>query len=262
MSELKPMNYKENYEDLIPKGSFRISPSMIHKFTSKKYEWFNSQILGNEQFEDCTATVLGSLVHRIAEGFIKNRAVDRQELIDYAESFRSNDKVDVDYILSQWKPMGQALIDYLEAYGIPDRSEEAIAAEVLDEVYAGGTADAVLGDILIDFKTTSSLTTKDYIPLDYKQQLLTYAWIYRQKGIDINYIRIVWITNHTVGRVSEKTGKPMKDYPAKVEVVTEMITDDDMKFIEDYLKLIGETYWFYKTNPYLAYIIFGDYRLK
>ena len=35
-----------------------------------------------------------------------------------------------------------------------------------------------------------------------------------------------------------------------------------MRFIEDYLKLIGETYLKSKESPELTYLLFGDYRLK
>ena len=36
MQKLKPLDYKENYTDIVPEGSFRISPSMISKFSDKK----------------------------------------------------------------------------------------------------------------------------------------------------------------------------------------------------------------------------------
>ena len=159
--------------------------------------------------------------------------------------------------------MGQALIDYLRVFGVPDRSEDAIAVKLMDGVYVGGTADAVIGNTIIDFKTTSKLNVDDtYIPNNYKMQLLTYAYIYRKLGVDISSMRIVWVTNNIVGRISEKTGKPMKDYPARVVPVTQVITEDDMRFIEDYLKLIGETYLKSKESPELTYLLFGDYRLK
>ena len=81
-------------------------------------------------------------------------------------------------------------------------------------------------------------------------------------GVDINRIRIVWITNNIVGRVSEKTGKPLKDYPSQVIPVTQIITDEDMQFIEDYLRLIAETYLKGVEDPKLVYLLYSDYRLK
>ena len=265
---LKSLDYKENYETLIPEGNFRISPSMIAKFTDKKWEWYQSQVLGNTEFNGNTATVLGTCVHRCAEVFTKckteeERAFIRDEIPAYINSFKDNPEVDTNYCLEQWKPMGQALIDYLRVFGIPDRSEDAIAVKLMDGVYVGGTADAVIGNTIIDFKTTSKLNVDDtYIPNNYKMQLLAYAYIYRKLGVDISSMRLVWITNNVVGRISEKTGKPMKDYPARVVPVTQVITEDDMRFIEDYLKLIGETYLKSKESPELIYLLYGDYRLK
>lgn len=262
MTPLKPMNYQENYLDLLPEGSFRISPSSVAKFTEKKWEWYQENVLGNKIFEGSTSTVLGSCVHRIAESYIKTNAVDKDELYAYIDS-QSNPEIDKEYIKDQFIPMGQALIDYLRVFGIPDRSEEAIACKIVDNVYAAGTADAVIGDTLIDFKTTSKTSIDEtYMPNNYKWQLLTYAYIYRKMGVDINRIRIVWITNNIVGRVSEKTGKPLKDYPSQVIPVTQVITDEDMQFIEDYLRLIAETYLKGVEDPKLVYLLYSDYRLK
>ena len=116
--------------------------------------------------------------------------------------------------------------------------------------------------VLIDYKTTSNLNPPEEIPSYYRYQLLAYAYMYNKMGIPINRIRIVWITNNVVGRISEKTGKPMKDYPATVGVCTETITNEDLDFIESIFKLICETVEAYQANPSLAYLLFKDYRLK
>ncbi|MEE3693883.1 PD-(D/E)XK nuclease family protein [Campylobacter sp. CLAX-22107-21] len=268
MQKLKPLDYKENYTDIIPEDSFRISPSMISKFSDKKWEWYQSQVLGNTIFEGSTSTVLGTIIHRIAEVCTKfktneEREVLRTEIPNYIESFSNNPEINIAHIKEQYKPMGNALLDYLNIWGYPDRSEEAIAYKVCDGVYAAGTADAVIGNTLIDYKTTSNQSVSEYyMPQNYKVQLLAYAWIYRKLGVDIQNIRIIWITNNIVGRVSEKTGKPLKDYPSKVIPVTQVITNDDMEFIESYLKLIAETYLKAKECPELTYLLFSDYRLK
>ena len=257
------MNYQENYEGLLPEGAFRISPSSVAKFNDKKWEWYQENILGNKQFLGNTASVLGTCVHRVAESYIQLGKVDKSEIYAYIDSMKDNPDVDRDYVASQFGPMGEALIDYLRVFGIPERSEETIITELEGGVYVGGTADAVIGDTLIDFKTTSKTSIEEgYIPNNYKWQLLTYAYIYRKLGVDINRVRIVWITNNIVGRISEKTGKPLKDYPAQVIPCTHCITDEDMKFIEDYLKLIAETYLASKKYPELTYLLYSDYRLK
>lgn len=266
---LKPLDYQENYKDLIPEGNFRISPSSLYKFSKEKHNWFRSEILGERVFEANTSTILGTCVHRCAEVFTKfksneERSILHTELPEYINSFKHRIDLDVnlDYILEQYKPMGQALMDYLAITGIPEKSEDVIAAKLMDGVYVGGTADAVIGDILIDYKTTSKANPELIIPNHYKWQMLAYAWVYNKLGIPINTLRIIWITTNQVNRISEKTGKYLKDYPTQIIPVNYQITTEDMDFIEDYLKLIGETYLKYKQDPNLAYLLFSDYRLK
>jgi hypothetical protein len=118
------------------------------------------------------------------------------------------------------------------------------------------------GGVIVDYKTTSDKTPKNYIPMYYKYQLLAYAYIYNKMGIYVDRIRIIWVTRNDVGRISEKTGKPMKDYPSQAVEVTEQITETDLLFIESILKLISESAYTAIKHPELAYLIFKDYRLK
>lgn len=122
--------------------------------------------------------------------------------------------------------------------------------------------EATGSGVLIDYKTTSDKTPKNYIPMHYRYQLLTYAYIYNKMGIPVDRIRIIWVTRNETNRISEKTNKPMKDYPAQAVAVTEQITEQDLLFIESILKLISETVYMYKLYPQLAYMLFKDYRLK
>lgn len=188
-----------------------------------------------------------------------------------------NEDIDASIILEQWKPMGQGLINHLYAEGVPQRSEELVKAEVTmgklpdmitgpqgeDSYWVSGSCDAVLNDnMIIDYKTTSDKTPKDYIPMHYKYQLLAYAYIYNKMGIHVDRIRIIWVTRNDVGRISPKTGKPMKDYPTQSVAVTEQITETDLLFIESILKLISESAHAAIKHPELAYMLFKDYRLK
>jgi len=248
-------------ETILPEGAFKISPSMIEKFFSKPHEWFRSEVLGEETFAGNTASTLGTIVHFCAEEYTKTRTVDISEIDRYISEI-NNPEVDIEYVKSQYQPMAQALINNLITTGTPQRSEELISAEIMDGYHVAGSADAVIGDCLVDFKSTSRMTPPTEIPTYYRYQLLAYAYMYNKMGVPINRIRIKWITNNQVGRISEKTGKPMKDYPATVADSTETITNEDMNFIESILKLIAETVACYKANPNLAYILFKDYRLK
>ena len=258
--ELKPMNYKENDYGL-PEDILRISPSSIYEFTSRKWDWYRSQILKEELFTGNTASVLGSCIHRVAEVYIKKNTLDLDELTEYVNS-QTDPEIDKEYILSQIKPMANALIYFFNLYGKPTKSEEIVKYKLSDKVYLAGTYDALMGDILIDFKTTSRLNAPTEIPMNYKWQLLSYAYALRLNGVNVNKVRIVWITTHETNRISEKTGKPMKDYPSTVSMVTDVITDDDIRFIDEYLKLITETYEASLKYPELTYLLYSDYRLK
>ena len=281
---ITPLDYVSGHT-IIPEGAFGISPSNVNTFITKPHTWYREQVLGEKQFDQSTATVLGTIVHYCAEMYIKNKSVPKHDIYNYIRkncskvksSFLptdlednmntilwreiSSNTIDGFYILEQWKAMGQAIIDYLKTIPI-HRSEELISAEVMPHFYAAGSADAVSGTTLIDFKTTSDLTPKNYIPMNYKYQLLTYAWIYNKMKIPINRIRIVWITNNQVGRVSETTGKPLKDYPARAYEVNEEIDASDLDFIESILKLIAETVQASREYPQLTHCLFKDYRLK
>lgn len=234
---------------------------MIYKAIDKPHYWFRSEVLGEEQFTGNTSSMLGTIVHFCAEEFIKKQTVETSEIEAFISEI-TDTEIDVDYIRAQWKPMGQALIDYLTNAGLPQRSEELISHEIMPGYWVAGSADALQGDCLVDFKTTSKLTAPTDIPIYYLYQLLTYAYIYNKMGVPVNRIRIVWVTNNIVGRISDKTGKPMKDYPATVSTSTQTITNEDMDFIESILKLTAEKVAYYKANPETAYLLFNDYRLK
>lgn len=258
--DLKPMNYKENDYGL-PKDILRISPSSIYEFTSKKWDWYRSQVLKEDIFTGNTASILGTCIHRVAERYIKHQTIDLDELMNYVNS-QTDPEIDKEYILKQLEPMATALLNFFNTYGLPTKSEEIVKYKLSDKVYLAGTYDALVGDILIDFKTTSRLNAPTEIPINYKWQLLAYAYALRMNGVNVNKVRIVWITTNETNRISEKTGKPMKDYPSTVSMVTDMITDDDIRFIDEYLKLITETYEASLKYPKLTYLLYSDYRLK
>lgn len=262
MQEIKTRLDYVSGRTLLPEGAFGISPSNVNKFFDKPHEWYREQVLGEDGFDGNTSSTLGTIVHFCGEEFATKQTVDHEEIEKYLAKEAAKPDVDGHYIESQWKVMGQALIDYLRENGIPDRVEELVKWEVIPGYFASGSADAVHGTTLIDYKTTSNMTAPDKIPYYYKYQLLTYAYIYNQLGITIDRIRIVWITHNQTGRFSEKTGKPLKDYPTTVTAVTEMITQEDLDFIESLLKLVAESVDTVKQNPDLAYLVFKDYRLK
>ena len=275
----------------IPEGAFGISPSRLSTFFNKIHEWYYTELLAEKKFDGSTSSYLGTIVHFIAEEYTKKREVDKpqiykylyeqlvteadkarypapdftveEEAEDYLCEHTDPEHVDVQYIFNNYRPMGNALISYLRTRARPGRIEELISAEVLPGYYVCGSCDAVMGNSkVIDYKTTSALNAPTSIPYEYKLQLLCYAYIYKKMGLPINAISIIWITHNQVNRISETTGKPMKDYPTTVTDTTEYVGDEDFAFIESLLKLVSETVQASIDYPQLKHVIFKDYRLK
>ena len=91
---------------------------------------------------------------------------------------------------------------------------------------------------------------------------MTYAWLYKQLGHQVNYIKLVYITRNETGRFSEKTGKPLQDYPSQVYTVQEPVTQANLDLIESCIKLIAESVQCWQQHPELRHILAQDYRLK
>lgn len=284
---------------ILPENTFGISPSSISKFMEKPHLWYREMFLGEKDFNGNTSSVLGTVTHFCAEQYIKHKKVNYEEIykyiysqtclgyddsiflslttedekVDYIDTHCNNPDIDGTYILNQWRPMGQALINHLIKTGVPEISEPMVKAEIKPGYWASGSIDAIRGigsdftnpkgtGQIIDYKSTSDLSPKPYIPMNYKYQLLTYAWICSKNGIPIDRISIIWVTNNVVGRISEVTGKPMKDYPTQAVTVTESITQTDLDFIESILDMIASTCQASKDDPSLTWLLFKDPRLR
>lgn len=246
----------------LPAGAFRISPSQFEKFFSKPHEWYRSQVLGEKSFLGNTSTELGTIVHACAEAYAKKETFTRTEVEAHIETLRGREDVDVDHILLHWQPMVEALINQYLSSNMPDSVEDFIFHEIAPGFFPSGSVDNRTGSCVVDYKTTSNLTAPTSISYPYKLQLLTYAWLYTKMGIFIDRIRIVYVTQNNVGRISEKTGKPMQDYPSTVTVLTEQIDTEALDFIESLLHLAVESVQVVRTNPKLTHLIFKDMRLK
>lgn len=280
-------------DTIIPKGHFKISPSSFAKFFSKPHLWYREEVLGEEGFTGSEASYLGTVIHYIAEEYVKSKGtcVDKyeiyrylfqelcsnqslslpswsngdheDEIIDFLLEHCDHPEIRVSVILEHYKPMGNALIELLRTRPFPDMVEPMVAAEVIPGYWAAGSIDSYnssTGEIN-DYKTSSDLTPKKSIPYDYKLQLLTYAWILKQKGYNPTKMSITWITRNNVNRVNDK-GNPLKDYPSVATKISEVITNDDFEFIESLLKLCAESVQYGKANPDSVPYIFRDYRLK
>lgn len=254
-------NYFEyNKGEDITNGAFRISASQLSKFFDRTSEWYHENLLGEEGFTGNTATYLGTVVHAGIEMYVTTGDVDWEALAAYVESIQ-DPEVDVYHILNQYEPMISAVLPFVDA-NMPTEVEKFVFHELMPGIGAGGSIDALRGDTIMDWKTTSAKTPPTRFSRNYWFQQMTYAWVLKQQGVDIRYLKLVYITQNETGRVSEKTGKPLKDYPSEVSVVTEEVTEDGLELIESCLSVVAESVQMFRDKPELRHLLAQDGRLK
>jgi hypothetical protein len=253
----------------IPGASFKISPSSIGKFFNYPKIWYEENVLNKKSFTASTSTVLGTVMHAAASNYAEKIPFTREMVEEYiTEMARSQplteDAIQLDVIRNAYPSMAMTLINDYIRLNKPTEVEKSLWCPILDDIYIGGTCDNRTGDTIIDYKSYSSATEPTKISFDYKIQALAYAYMFRYNGIPINRIRLVYVNRpiDTTG-ISEKTGKPIgKITPPRVTVLTELITEDDWKLIEDTLILIAESIKAVRAHPDLTHIIFKSMSLK
>ena len=240
MSTKDYFTYNEGKD--ITNGAFRISASQVSKFFDSTSQWYHENLLGEGGFTGSTASNLGTVVHAGIEMYVTDGEVDYEALEAHINSLK-DPEVD---------------------NNMPEVVEEFIFHEILPGIGAGGSIDAryVARRRLKDWKTTSAKTAPTKFSRNYWFQQMTYAWVLKQKGITIDYIDLVYITKGEVGRVSEKTGKPLKDYPSTLTVVTEEVTDSSLELIGSCLKIVAESVKAWNDQPELRHLLAQDSRVK
>ena len=272
-------------------GQFRISASGLADFFSNTRQWFGDNLLGEKSFSGSQATLLGTCVHFILETYAKHQSFpdhNRQELANYitkctdpsyANYIEGSDRTRCEF---QYKIMGQNAVNNYLQQNMPVCVEPFVATEILPNIFAGGSIDNLTngqpltdnsieslrntgGMCIVDYKTSSLTPSRlpDTIPFKYRLQLLEYAYVLKQEyNITTDRIRIVYVTTDDCGRISEKTVKPLIDYPSTVIVLSENILPEDMEYISGILHLIAESVHLWQTKPELRHILAHDYRLK
>jgi hypothetical protein len=257
-------------------NSFRISPSQVSKFFDDTTNWYRTNLLGEPGFEGNTQTELGHVVHAAAHMYVKERTVHKDQIESYISQL--GDHVDKNFIRYQYPFMVEALVNQYLMHSMPHETELFLHKKINDYVYVGGTLDSIRlasyqssdpdkaklgsGNTIVDYKTTSSKTTPTHFSRNYWFQQGMYCYLAKQNGYNIDYVSLVFITNHEVDRISEKTGKRMQDYPSKVEVLTEAVTTQWMEVIESTVNIITDSVTAWKQKPELRYLLAQDYRLK
>lgn len=266
------MNPFEYYDgsDVIPKSAIRISPSQLARFFDDTANWYRETLLGEKPaFQGNTATHLGTCVHAAAQMLLQAGHIDHTQIQTYISSI-SDPEVDTQVIQSCYPAMVDTLTsDFLQGQLTYSNTSEMFAYhELLPNIYVGGSIDLYsnrAGGTITDYKTMGSLDrarVPTSFPRAYFFQQLTYAWLLRQQGKPVATLELAYVTRPNVGRYSETTGKPLKDYPSEFHMVRHAITTEDMDFIESNLKLIAESIQFAQSNPEHLYLLAQDRRLK
>lgn len=267
-----------NGSSVLSKDSYRISPSQLSKFFDQTSVWYREQLLGESTFEGNTATELGNCIHYAAQMLTEGKPIDYSLIDKYILSI-DNPEVDHSIISEQYPYMIDALQSSGAAFASPTAvCESFVYHEVLPNIYASGSVDrydpsesityqgyTTKASVITDWKTMGSLDSARVptsFPRQYWFQQNLYAWILRQNGKPVDYCKLVYITRSNVGRVSEKTGKPLKDYPSEVHTLIEPVTQESMDIIEGVVKVVAESIHLWNTQPELRHILAQDWRLK
>jgi phenylpyruvate tautomerase PptA (4-oxalocrotonate tautomerase family) len=244
------------------------SPSKFSMFIDKPHQWYREQILEEQGFAGNTSSVIGTIVHYIAEMVAKDKPIDKEQINAYIDAKEVSEDYNPDTVRECYPEMAEALINgyVMERKSNFINTELNLFSELYSDYFLGGTLDVLEGSVddamITDYKTYNSKTKPRSIPSYYKYQLLVYVALCLAVGIKVNRIRLVYVNRPIVGEISEKTGKQLKSYPSEVTVLTEEVTEEDKEFIQSMLHLAVDSCDAAKEYPELTHIIFHDMRLK
>lgn len=253
--------------DIIPSDSFRISPSQLSRFFDDTPNWYREMLLGETStFQGSTASELGTCLHAAAAMYFDTYTYDKTAINQYITGLTTPD-IDKPTIKNQYTYMADALINQFLAKNRGTHSEWFVHTEIQPGILAAGSIDLYDQNraTIYDYKSMGSLDSARVptsFPRSYYFQQLCYAYILRKNGYPVDYCKLVYVSRNNTGRISEKTGKPLQDYPSTVNIVTHQITEDDMQIIENTLKLVAESVQAFRQYPELQHLFAQDYRLK
>jgi len=263
-----PLVYDKSTDHLPEDLKLKISPSKFAKFINTPHKFYSEEILEEEGFTYNTSSVMGTIVHHLAELVASSKEINKQDIENYIELHEENEDYCKETVRNNFESVANVLIN---TYTIP-RMGNFLEVETkhfvkIDEgIYAAGTVDIIEGTkddcMLTDYKTYNSKTKPKALIKDYRIQALVYAYILRCNGYNVTRIRNVYINRNIDGGISEKTGKPLKSYPPEVTEITEVVTDEDMEFIKSVLELCADTYNAGVNYPQLLHVIWKDKRLQ
>lgn len=231
---------------------FKISPSQIDEFFKLPKVWYEKNVLGKKEYFQNTAMALGTVCHYIYEMFGQNKYIDKEYIDEQIDTLEGNPDIDTAHVKEMYRVIAPEVINSYISSNMPTHTEYQTYTEVKDNVYICGTIDAIGGNgsMVVDYKTVSKKPNDKAIPFNYKIQLLSYAYALKRNNHFIDRIRLVYGV------------KPTKTKEARTIVVTEQISYQDWKLVEDTLTLIADSVTKVKEQPELAYLIFKSMGLK
>jgi hypothetical protein len=265
-----PLDYDHEKKYLPADCDLNISPSKFSTFIEKKHKWYREVVLKEDGFMGSTSSVIGTIVHYIAECVATKTDIDKDAIYEYVEKNKElgEEVYCAETVLGNFEMMASVLVN---DYVLPNMDnylevESVHMANLKHGIYVSGKLDVLEGTkedcCIVDYKTYSSKTKPKFIPANYKYQLLVYAFLLKTNGYNPSRIKLVYVNRNIDGGVSEKTGKSLKSYPPEVTVLVESITDEDLEFIEGMLNLCKDTLIACEDFPELRHVIWSDPRLK
>lgn len=239
----------KDYQKTIVEGSkYSFSASSVSKYKTDTNSFFRGIY---EPIIDTytTSTILGTIIHYLAEQYIKTRQVVTSDITDYLDK---KEDIDKEMILKSYKDMGNVLFDYIDNLNISNlncESEKSLVCKLTDNVALTGTCDLIIGNTLIDFKTTSQVSHMTSMRENYKTQLYSYLYLLEKNSYRIDSAKLVYITIPQLNRISEKTQKPLKDYPASVYELALDFNIEEYQATIDTINLIAESVEYIENNP-------------
>lgn len=205
----------------LKENQIRISPSSIQLLSDNEEVWYRRNILKESSLRTSTAMRLGTLTHYLCECYLTGEEEPSEgDIIQWLEDSQEDDMWRV---LEQSSQMSKAFKDsYPREWVSKSESEVWVEYEPTDGVIFSGTADIIVGDTVIDIKTS---TKKKSSIGDYRYQLLLLAWILNKNGRDITKMGIINLVPAT------------KTLPARYTYIEEEINQDEMKSFIQWLKL-------------------------
>jgi hypothetical protein len=225
----------------IKEGDILLSPSSLAQLFDNSGSWYKQYILKEKSFSGNDNTYLGSLLHNRIEQYYVGEWIQKDVELAYLDS---NGAIDSWVIMNQLEPMYEQWVEqYANKYPKPEHIELALQYSPIEGFVLGGSADAIVGDTITDWKTSSK--SKSSLA-DYKMQLYCYALIARKNGHTINNIQVVNIV------------KPTTKGEVKVNVLKEPIDDKYMEWFISQLQLQVKRIRLAQAEPKYAELLFVD----